>query len=251
MQVLDVDLNGTDPKVVIEALVTDTTGPFTVKVTLSADYYNNQPATPVTGATVILSDNLGMVDTLTESPLGIYKTHDSKIPKGIKNATYILSVEAGGKTYSAISTLVPVPKIDSLSYNYYPQKEFGHAKGYYPVGYQQEPQDEKNYYMWKFFRNDSLLNKSNEIWIADDQVVQSNVKGLEFPYVYQSQDSAKVEFYSLTKEGYDFYLGLQAQLQNDGGFFSAPPANAKGNFSNGALGFFQTSGLDVKSIKLP
>lgn len=250
-QVLDVDLNGTDPKVIIEGLITDTTGPFTVKVTMSADYYNDQTPPPVIGAIVIISDNLGTVDTLTESKPGIYNTHNTKIPKGIVNATYILTVKANGQTYTAMSTLPSVSDIDSLKYNYYPQKEFGHKKGFYPVGYQKEPQNETNYYMWKFFRNDTLLNQPNEIWIADDQVVQANVNGLEFPYVYQGLDTAKVEFYSLTKEGYNFYLGLQAQLQNDGGFFSAPPANAKGNISNGALGFFQTSSIDIKEIILP
>jgi hypothetical protein len=250
-QVLDVDLNGTDPKVVIEGLITDSTGPFTVKITMSADYYNAQTPPPVTGAMVIISDNFGMVDTLTEAFPGIYNTHNTKIPKGIANATYVLTVESKGQTYSAISTLPSLSRIDSLGYIYYPQREIGHQKGFYPRAYQNEPQNEVNFYMWKFYRNDTLLNKPNEIWVADDKFVQGNVNGLEFPYVYQHQDTAKVEFYSITKEGYDFYVGLQAQLQNDGGFFSAPPANAKGNISNGALGFFQTSSLDVKKIVLP
>jgi hypothetical protein len=250
-QVLEVDLNGTDPKIVIEGLITDSTGPFTVKVTMTADYYNNQTPPPVVGATVIVSDNLGTVDTLTEGVPGIYQTHNSKIPKGITNATYVLTVQSQGQTYTAVSTLPSLSRIDSLSYIYYPQKVFGHNVGYYPIAYENEPQNETNYYLWKFFRNDTLINKPNEIWIANDQVVQGSINGLEFPYVYQHLDTAKVEFYSLTKDAYDFYVGLQAQLQNDGGFFSAPPANAKGNFTNGALGLFQTSGMDAKKIVLP
>jgi hypothetical protein len=251
-QVLDVDLNSTDPKIVIEGLITDTLGPFTVKVTTSADYYNTELPPAVTNATVIVKDvTSGITDTLAQTAPGIYQTHNSKIPKGITNHTYTLDVQLNGLTYSATSTLPSLSRIDSLNYLYYPQKVFGHQKGYYPRAYQQEPQNENNYYLWKFFRNDSLINKPNEIWVADDQFVQGNVNGLEFPYVYQSKDTATVEFYSLTKESYDFYLGLQAQLQNDGGFFSAPPANARGNFSNGALGIFQTSGLDTKKIIIP
>ncbi|MFL5731015.1 MAG: DUF4249 domain-containing protein [Cytophagaceae bacterium] len=244
-KVLDVDLNSTDPKIVIEGLITDKPGPYTVKITTSADYYNNQTPPPVTNALVIISDNTGNIDTLTQVSPGIYKTNTTT---GVKLRTYTMTVAVNGTTYTAVSTLPDLYPVDSLGYIYYPQKDIFHEKAYYPLAFSQEPQNETNYYMWKFFRNDTLLNKPNDIWIADDQAVKGSVQGLEFPYAYQKFDTASVIVFSITKEAFDFYTGLEAQIQNDGGFFSSPPANAQGNFSNGALGLFQTSTTDSLGI---
>jgi hypothetical protein len=244
-KVLDVDLNEADPKVVIEGLITDKPGPYLVKVSMSADYYNNQPPPAVTNAVVVISDNTGIIDTLTQVSPGVYRTNATT---GVKLRTYTLSVNINGTIYTAVSTLPDLYPVDSLAYVYYAQKDIFHKQAYYPIAFSKEPQNESNYYMWKFFRNDTLLNEPRDIWVADDKAVQGNVQGLEFPYAYQKFDTAAVKVFSITEEAFNFYIGLQAQIQNDGGFFSSPPANAQGNFSNGALGLFQTSTVDSVGI---
>jgi hypothetical protein len=245
-KVLNVDLNATDPNVVIEGLITNHPGPYIVKVTMTADYYKNQAPPAVSNALVIMSDNTGNIDTLIQTSPGIYKT---KTITGVKFRTYTLTVNINGKIYSAVSTLPDLYPVDSLGYTYYPQRDLLHRKGYYPLAYSVEPQNVQNYYLWKFFRNDTLLNaKRDQIWVADDKAVKGNIRGLEFPYSYQKFDTASVKVFSITKEAFDFYIGLQAQIRNDGGFFSSPPANAPGNFSNGALGLFQTSSTDSLGI---
>jgi hypothetical protein len=244
-KVIDVDLNEADPKVVIEGLITTNAGPYTVKVTMSGDYYTNQTPPAVTNALVIISDNTGIIDTLTQTSPGVYRSNTTT---GVALRTYTLSVNISGTVYTAVSTLPDLYPVDSLAYVYYPQKDIFHKQAYYPIAFSIEPQNESNYYMWKFFRNDTLLNEPRDIWVADDKAVQGNVQGLEFPYAYQKFDTAAVKVFSLTKEAFDFYIGLQAQIQNDGGFFSSPPANAPGNFSNGALGLFQTSTVDSVGI---
>jgi hypothetical protein len=245
-QVLNVDLNQANPNIVIEGLITDHPGPYIVKITMTADYYKNQPPPAVSNATVIMSDNIGNIDTLVQTSPGVYKTR--KIA-GVKLHTYTLTVNVDGKIYSAISTLPDLYPVDSLGYTYYSKRDIFHRKGYYPLAYSKEPQNQENYYQWKFFRNDTLLNsKRNDIWVADDKTVKASIRGLEFPYVYQQFDTASVKVFSITKEAFDFYTGLQAQIRNDGGFFSSPPANAQGNFSNGALGLFQTSSVDSLGI---
>jgi hypothetical protein len=244
-QVMDVDLNEADPKVVIEGLITDTPGPYTIKISMTGDYYKNQTPPTVTNALVIITDNTGIIDTLTQTNPGIYKTNSTT---GAKLRTYTLSVNINGTIYSAVSTLPDLYPVDSLSYIYYPQKDLFHKQAYYPLAFSKEPQDESNYYLWKFYRNDTLLNNERDIWVADDKAVQGNVRGLEFPYPYERFDTAAVKVFSLTEEAFNFYIGLQAQIQNDGGFFSSPPANAQGNISNGALGLFQTSATDSLGI---
>jgi hypothetical protein len=244
-EVLNVDLNAANPNVVIEGLITDHPGPYIVKVTMTSDYYQNQPPPPVSNAVVIISDNTGIIDTLIQASPGVYKT---KKTIGAKFRTYMLSVNISGKIYSAVSTLPDLYPVDSLRYTYYPKRDLFHHKGYYPLAYSQEPQNQENYYLWKFYRNDSLLNKPNDIWVANDQAVKGSIRGLEFPYSYHQFDTAAVKVFSITKEAFDFYTALEAQIRNDGGFFSSPPANAKGNLSNGALGLFQTSSTDSLGI---
>jgi len=245
-EVLNVDLNEANPNVVIEGLITDHPGPYIVKVTMTGDYYKNQTPPAVSNALVIISDNTGSLDTLIQTSPGIYST---KTIAGVKQRTYTLTVNINGNIYTATSTLPDLYPVDSLRYTYYPKRDLFHREGYYPLAYSQEPQNTENYYMWKFFRNDTLLNSlRNDIWIADDKVVKGNIQGLEFPYVYQKFDTASVKVFSITKEAFDFYKGLEAQIRNDGGFFSSPPANAQGNLSNGALGLFQTSSTDSVGI---
>jgi uncharacterized membrane protein len=249
-QVLKEDLNGIDPKIVIEGLITDSAGPYSVKITMTADYYNNQIPPPVTNAIVIISDNAGERDTLTQTLPGLYKTHTGKII-GAPTVTYTLTVQVNNQTYSSTSTMPAHIKIDSMGYTYYSEPDFIHKKGYYPIAYSKIPVTQPNYYRLKFYRNDTLMNK-DRIRIGSDV----NLKGgsefaRNFPNVYRQNDKAVIEYYMLTKESYDFYNGLIQQLNNDGGVFSSPPANAPGNISNGALGLFQTSALEVDSLILP
>ena len=35
---------------------------------------------------------------------------------------------------------------------------------------------------------------------------------------------------------------------NDGGLFSQPPSNSRTNLTNGALGFFQASAVEIEEI---
>ncbi|HXA01743.1 MAG TPA: DUF4249 family protein, partial [Cytophagaceae bacterium] len=196
-KVLNVDLNASNPNVVIEGLITDKPGPYIVKVTMTADYYQNQPPPAVSNALVIISDNIGNIDTLIQTSPGVYKT---KTITGVKFRTYTLTVNINGKIYSAISTLPDLYPVDSLGYTYYAKRDILHHKGYYPLAYSVVPQNVENYYLWKFFRNDTLLNsKRQEIWVADDKSVKASIRGLEFPYAYQLHDTASVKVFSITK----------------------------------------------------
>ena len=64
-QVVSIDLNQSNPQTVIEAVVTNEPGPYTVTITKTANYFEtNTVYPPVTGAVVILGDGSGTLDTL-------------------------------------------------------------------------------------------------------------------------------------------------------------------------------------------
>jgi hypothetical protein len=60
-----------------------------------------------------------------------------------------------------------------------------------------------------------------------------------------------VEVYSLSRVGYVYYNDLFSILNGDGGGMFGPiPAPPRTNLSNGAIGFFQVSAINISSTKI-
>ncbi len=250
-QVMEVDLPDEEDRIVIEGLVTTQTKPFKVRVTKTVGLGNGADYPSINNALVIISDNAGNRDTLDLVSSGVYETSTAKT--GVVGRTYHLTVKIDGTTYSAKDKIRDVPPIDSL-YAFYltAGSGFGITKdGYYVFYNSTDPPNQKNYYRYKVYRNGKPVLGANSIAVFDDRFLSPVIIGARLPGKYNSFDKAKVEMYSLSEEGYNFYVGLATQLQNDGGFFSTPPANAPTNLSNGALGFFQASDIEVDSLVMP
>jgi hypothetical protein len=151
-----------------------------------------------------------------------------------------------------VDDMKPVTLIDSLTSRVSTDeqddpKDFG--RFYEVLMYAKEPQNSIDYYLFKFYRNDSLkVYNDTDIYYADDEVLGANIDGVSSPIYYQPGDIARVEMYSLTRDGFVFYNDLQSLLNSDGGLFSQPPSNSRSNLSNGALGFFQASAVEIKEL---
>jgi hypothetical protein len=244
------DLNQTPPKIVIEGMVTDKPGLQRVKVSRSSDFYSSGQTPRVPDALVQVFDDAGEEFDFVHNPrnhpdsLGIY------IPESNFAAqfgrTYTLRVTVDGEVYEGSDKLMQVIDIDSLSYRENEnQKEDPKVPGkiYEVLMYAHEPQDEKNYYLFKFYRNDSLVffNRT-DIYYSDDNLLAENIDGVASPVYYGRDDKARVEVYSLTRSGYVYFNDLSIILNNDGGgMFGPTPAAPRTNLTNGALGFFQVS----------
>jgi len=243
IETIEPDLKSFEEKIVIEGLVTNLPTPQYVKVTKAVPFYSELKSLSIADAIVVLSDDRGNRDTLTYAGDGRYET--SKIP-GVPGTQYHLLVIAEGNTYESVSVMNRLNPIDSVYATYYEKADFLHeAESYYVSFVAKEPQDTRDFYLWKFYKNSELLNQKNDIMIASDELVQENISGMEAPFPYQLGDTAKVEMYSLTEDAYKFYSGLNTNLNNEGGFFSSPPANPASNITNGGLGLFQTSAVEI------
>jgi hypothetical protein len=247
-QVLDVSVANEEDRVVIEGLVTTQTKPYQVKVTRTIPLGNGSVYPVVNNARVIIADNIGNRDTLILAAPGIYRTIGPRT--GVIGRTYYLSVEVGGITYYGQDKLPACTPIDSLYSQY---KTAGSGIGitddaFYLFFDGTDPANEKNYYRYIVYKNNDPVLSPSEIAVYDDRFLAPVIKGARLDGKYATGDKAKVELYSLSEAGYIFYNGLATQLQNDGGFFSTPPANAISNISGGALGFFQTSDFHADSI---
>lgn len=252
------DLDQTPSKIVIEGLVTNQPGYQFVKVTRTVDFYESGETPRITDATVLVEDDLGNEFLYTHNPNNHPDSAGYYLPVtpfvGETGRTYYLTVDVNGEQYEASDKLYDVTSIDSLEYRVNIDEEDDpkeDGKFYEVLMYAKEPQETDDYYLFKFFRNDSLvLYNPSDIYFSDDKTLGEEINGIPSPVFYALGDSARVEMYSLSRTGYVFYNDLFNLINNDGGMFSPPPANSRTNLSNGALGFFQVSSVNISGLRI-
>lgn len=251
-EIIQLDLDKTPPKIVIEGLVTNRFRDQQVRITRTGDFYGNSKGERVSNAIVSVVDSDGVVHRFGEISPGFYIpiiNFSAQVGK-----SYKLSVRIGNQTYESEDQLLRVPAIDSLGYSLAPdpndeRKRKGHL--YDLLLYFQEPQSTEDYYLFKFFRNDTLTyTNANDIYLVNDEVLTESIKGFPAPVFYAERDTARMEMYSLSRDAYLFFSDLTNLQLNDGGLFGPVPANPRTNISNGALGFFQVSQVRTSQIIL-
>lgn len=239
-KVVHPDLNSADPKIVIEAEISDQPGANYVKLTRSVNFDQPSIFPPVTGAVVKLSDNAGNTETLTEVSPGMYKASSMN---GVPGRTYTLSVTASNKTYTAVSQMFQSVPLDSLTI----QKGMFRTASNVHVHFT-DPKGVVNYYRMVQVVNDT---PSDNIFISQDLLQD----GQAFDEVLFSRgedtlvtgDSVVVKLQNIDLGAFDYWRTF-LELQFSGGQ-SSSPANPKSNFSNGALGYFSAYAETTKSIK--
>lgn len=253
---ITLDIDQTEPKIVIEGLITNENKQHYVKITQTKQFYQSGSTNRITNAIVQVSDNDNNIYNFQHNATGnnlldgYYMADNAFL--GLIGNEYTLTVTLDGETYSATDQLLPVTTIDSLTVELNvdeledPEDEgrfyevFFHAK---------EPQDRIDYYLFKFYRNgDIIKDVESDIYIAEDTFVGENIDNLPIAGFFAIDDTVKVEMYSLTREGFVYYTDMYNVLNNDGGMFGPIPANPRSNLSNGALGYFQTSAVDEMTI---
>ena len=278
----DIKLKGEEHRLVIEAVITDEPGPYFVRLTKSRtspysepNYSADDRAEPVKNALIIISDNIGNVDTLIpvkeddstgySYAKGYYKTTNIQ---GVAGRTYYLYIKSEEKEYNSESYMPTVTSIDSIAW-IFKKGEVGKYDGYTTIMYFKDPPNEKNYYMtydsyyflytykysdsWPFILLDDEFLKSgvNEIDLSNKPSISGKIiYGILRPLneIINSMGSmdtipSPIVLASLTEEAYEFQSNLIRQFKNDGGAYSPTPSSPTTNISNGALGFFRASSI--------
>jgi len=255
-EVVIIDIEELDERVIIEGLITDQRQQAFVKLTRSRDFYAEGPADRITNALVEVTINDGEVVQFVHNPDRFPALEGYYFPfgglEGVVGSEYRLSVRIGEELYEAREAMPPVTTIDSLTTRF-DQSEFDDPQvsgRYYQVLLNaQEPQDRDDQYLFKFYRNDTLIRDfPTDIYVAEDELLGGNIAELEIAGYYALDDVARVEMYSLTREAFIYYSDLSNLLNGDGGLFSPPPANPRNNISNSALGYFQVSALALDQV---
>jgi len=244
-EIIKIDLEGTDPRIVIEGNISDRPGPYTVRLTKTTDYFAPDDYPAISGAIVIISDDQGARDTLTEAEAGIYQT---TALQGMYGRTYLLEVEAEGEKYTASATLPNLVEIDSIELEYYPETYY-YEEAYWLHSHFKDPIDTINFYRVRLFKNDTM---DKNIYVMDDKFVDGNPVDLFiWGDAFSPGDTAILELFSMDEKVYDYFYTLANLLYSGGDGSYSTPANPNTNLSNDALGYFGAFSIASDTIIIP
>lgn len=246
--VVNVDLNTAEPRLVIDASINwekGTTGNHQIiKLSTTTGYYN--PLIPVvSGATVFVKNSSNTTfNFIEEVPnSGVYVCNDF-IP--VINETYFLTVITNGETYTASEKLIASPEIsgteqrDDIGFN-------GDDIGV-KIFFQDNP-NENNSYLLKYVTS---VNAFPEFEVFDDRFTQGNeMFGLYSHEDLESGNVIDITLYGISEDYYN-YMNILLSISggNAGSPFQTPPSKVHGNiinqtnFDNYALGFFRLCEID-------
>ncbi len=257
--VIEVNAPAGEPRLVIEGWIYDDRDVQTILLNNSAPYFANGPLPAETGAVVEVTAESGETFTFTEDPAGVY-TADFR---GETGNEYTLTVEttAGDRYISSPQRLLAVAPLDSAYavFTEVPDVEEEEDEGYYPNWDFTDPEGTEDFYRWRFYVNDVVLNEPQQIVVFSDEFIDGEeLNGASWlgmdPLV--EGDELIIEQLSLTEEAYDFFTRVR-QITNDvGGLFDTPPDPVRGNLTNVvneqnyALGFFGASSAVRSSYRV-
>jgi Domain of unknown function (DUF4249) len=242
-KVVDLELDNSSGTLVIEGNITDAAGPHFIKITKSVSFTETNTYPPVTGATVVVTDNLGQIDTLTYVGNGNYKTNTLL---GITGRTYNLKVIADGKTYTATSTMPAKVNLDTLRIV---TVAFAGQTNYNVIPVYVDPSELGNNYQFSLYKN-GVLDKG--FYLNNDNVnngLQNQIPLRSQDIDFKTNDIALVEMRCIDLNIYNYYFTL-SQIAFNGPGGGTTPSNPPSNISNGALGIFSAHTVQRKSIKI-
>jgi len=241
-------------------------------------------AEKVTGATVIIKDDLGNSTTLTEFSAGEYKT-DSLYFRGVAGRYYILYIEtADGADYESESCcLYPSEDIDSIYYikdNKIKDNEtregisiYVHSKGgsesnlcrwTYKEYWKFNIPSPKRYNYVSGARITPVIVENETCWKKDESdeiIIKSSESGASLPLLFRLSDETDrftvqycimVRQLSVSKSEYEFWSRMKQVVESGGDIFDKQPFQINGNIHNindneeRVLGYFQVSAVKEK-----
>lgn len=245
--VIDVDLNEAEPRLVIEASINwlkNTSGnEQSIKLSLSAPFFNDE-IPPANGASVQITDtNNSTFNFIEDSNTGIYQNNNF-IP--VIDETYNLEIIYDNATYTATETLKSVVPIDFIEQNNnggFSGEEI-ELKAFYT-----DPANVENHYFFEFI-SDIPVIPSLEVY--DDIFTDGNqIFGFYTEEDLKSGDQVTIRNYGVSSRFYEFmFILLQQGSDEGGGPFETQPATVRGNCINETnpdnfpFGYFRLSEVD-------
>jgi len=247
-EVIDVDLEEAEPRLVIEASLVwnseEETNIQSIKLTTTAPYFDDE-VPPVTGASVKVTSETGQEYLFEEVSEGIYQ-NDDITPE--ENITYQLEVIYENEVYTATEEYYATPDL------LFVEQELGGFSGdefEFKVFYE-DPADAENFYFFRY------LNEQYSLQIYNDEFTNGNQT-----FAFFSDEDAEegdlvlFEIQGISDRFYDYMFILRSQAgTSNGGPFQTQPSIVRGNIVNQTnpenfpFGYFRLSEVDVLTYEV-
>jgi hypothetical protein len=247
-EVVDIDLDTTPPKLVIEAAINwekGTNGALqTIKLTTTTGYFQNTIPL-VSGATIFIKNSTNQQFNFIEtSHKGQYVCLNFK---PIINEAYTLTVISNGNTYTASETLKSIAPINRIEQN----NKGGIAADQIEIKvFYNDPPDADNFYLFRYL----YPNKTRSVFnLTRDKFFQGNEAfSLSDDEDLKPGDEVKITHLGISNQYYNYMDILISVASGGNAMFQSPPVNVKGNIINTTnkdnfpLGYFSLSETDTE-----
>ncbi|MDV6168646.1 DUF4249 domain-containing protein [Flavobacterium sp. DG1-102-2] len=242
-EVVDVDLDTSNPRLVIDASINWIKGTAgneqTIRLTTTGSYYENTVPV-VSGATVFVTNSANTVFNFIETPgTGQYLCTNFEPVIG---ETYTLTVQHDGETFTAAETLYPTPDVENITQ----QNDGGFTGDEIEVKYYYKDNgDEDNFYL---VRIDTDIYPFPRYGARSDEFQQGNLQSVSISD--EDLEAGKLlnfKLYGISERYYNYMSIIISMVEGGAGSgpFQTPPVNARGNIvnqtneGNFALGYFR------------
>ncbi|MCD6092128.1 MAG: DUF4249 domain-containing protein [Bacteroidales bacterium] len=242
-KIIDLDLNQTEDKMVVDAVLSNLPDQSVVRLSKSNALFSEDPYQEIEEANVTVKTADGMSISFPEVEPGIYKNENFR---GLEGAEYHLEIDWKEISISANSKMPKAILIDSIELVVSERGFMGNDDIAYSLKVHfSDPANQANYYRFDVFKNDTLYDGfivSNDLFyngIATNQLVMG--------YEMQPLDTICVQISSIDKANYSYFLVLS---QSDSPFIIAP-GNPVSNLQGNAIGYFGAYAQNRKYIIIP
>ena len=244
-EVVEVDLEESEPRLVIEASLVwnlnQVQNPLFIKLSTTAPFFD-EDIPPAEGASVRVFDEIGNEYLFEETEPGLFR-NDGFTPEA--GLVYELEVIYEDQVYRATESIVTTPEIDFIE-----QENDGGFSGdeIELKAFYTDPEGKGDYYLFRFFHEDLSIQ------IYDDELIDGNQSFAFFSDEdLEPGDEVLFELQGISRGFYEYLFILRSQAGSGGGPFQTQPTIVRGNIinttnpENFAFGYFRLSERDVES----
>lgn len=239
---LDVKLDSIPAELVVDGAISTDTTEHVVRLKKTGNYFCDQPASVVSGASISLSDGItSIVLSEDKQEKGAYKTPSNYF--GVVGRTYTLKItdiDVNGdgipETYTASSTLNAVPPLKKIQVE---KQELFYENVWAVNAWMKDPSGVSNYYLTKAYKNNACISDTITEWglVSDALFDGTEVCGRTMLYIRSTNKTEKIhcgdrvmlETCSITQDYYNFIGEVKNESRGHNPLFGGQPANIRTN----------------------
>ncbi|MCF8232511.1 MAG: DUF4249 domain-containing protein [Bacteroidales bacterium] len=264
------DVEGYDDILIVDGMVTNEPGPYTIKLSRSAKL-NKPDYHPLPGCEVTIYENTGESEKLEEVEPGVYKTSEDGLRAETGNSYKLSVVTPDGSEFESdfieMKQKVGVENINA-ELEFHESNEYPRPMGGYQFFLTSEPAGTDVNLLWKLsetyeftsdfkiqyiyrghgiesFTNSDTLYRCwktqdvDEFFVATTKPLQgTQIKKEPLHFVnsetkrLQVRYSLQVKQYNISERAYEFWTEIRDQIAGDDFLFSSQPYQIRGNVRN-------------------